>query len=143
MPTAASSCASSGTNSAIELAVDLDQDVAGLELRRRRRLRNHLLDDQQPRLIRIGRAHARLGLARQAEPAQLRERLVHELGLERAARHGLAALDLRERHLDAIERQEEARRGLRVRAGVQRHDAALDVDDRRAGRAARRARRRL
>ncbi len=126
-----------------QLALHLDQDVAGLELVRRGRLRDHLLDDEQPRLVRVRGAHARFRLAIEAEPAQLRERLVDELRLERAARHGLVVLDLRQRDLHAVERQEEARRGLRVRAGVQRHDAALDVDHRRARRAARRARRGL
>ena len=47
----------------------------------------------------------------------------------------------RARH--AIERQVEARRRLRAAAGVERQHAAFDVDHRRAGRAARGARRRL
>jgi hypothetical protein len=126
-----------------ELAVDLDEHVAGLELARGRRLRNHLLDDEQARLLRERLAHARFRVARQSQAPQLGERLVHELGLERTARHGLPCSDVRERDLDAIERQEEARGRLRVRAGVQRDDAALDVDDRRARRAARSARRGL
>ena len=75
-----------------QLAVDLDEHVAGLELARRRRLRNHLLDDEQARLLRIRLAHARFGVAREPQAAQLGERLVDELRLQRAARHGLAAL---------------------------------------------------
>ena len=92
-----------------QLAVDLDEDVAGLESARGCRLRDDLLDDEQARLLRIPLAHASLGIARQSQAAQLRERLVDEFCLQRAARDVLAFLDLRERDLDAVERQEEAR----------------------------------
>ena len=68
-----------------ELAVDLDEHVARLEIARGPRLRNDLLDDEQPGLLRIRRAHARFGVACQAQAPQLGERLVHELGLQRAA----------------------------------------------------------
>ncbi len=135
--------AASGTNSAISLPSTSTTMSPGSSALRGGRVRNHLLDDEQPGLLRIRFAHARLGIARQPEPPQLGERLVHELRLQRAARHGLAPLDLRERDLDAVERQEEARGSLRVGAGVQRDDAAFDVDDGRARRAARRARRGL
>ena len=47
-------------------------DVAGLELARSRRLRNDLLDDEQPGLLRIRRAHARLGVAREARAGAAR-----------------------------------------------------------------------
>ena len=135
-----SSTAASGTNSAISVPSTSTRMSPGSSAARRGRLRNHLLDDEQAGLLRIRLAHARFGVARQAEPAQLGERLVDELRLQRAARHGLAPLDLRERDLDAVERQEEARGSLRVGAGVQRDDATFDVDDGRARRAARRAR---
>ena len=115
-----------------QLAVDFDEDIARLQRAGGRRLRDHLLDDEHAGLLRKRLSYARFRVARQSQAPQFRERLVHELGLELAALHRLAGADLRKRHLDAIERQEEARRRLRVRTRVQRDDAAFDVDHRRA-----------
>jgi hypothetical protein len=64
-----------------ELAVHLDEDVAGLELAGRSRLRNHLLHDEQAGLTRIRLAHAGFGFAVKTQAPQLGERLVDELRL--------------------------------------------------------------
>ncbi len=64
---------------------------------------------------------------------------VVEDGLQRAARNGLAALDQLQRALHAAERQVETGLGPAAAARIERHDATLDVDDRRTRRAARRA----
>ncbi len=126
-----------------ELALDLDQDVPWTQPAVRRRARQDVLDDEQPRALRSRLAHGRLGLGLEPQTAQLGERLVHELGLQRAALDLAPFADRRERDAHAVERQKEARRGLRVRAGVERDGASLDVDDGRPRRAPRRARRRL
>ena len=64
---------------------------------------------------------------------------VLEHRLQRAARHRLAGVDELERARDRRQRQIEARCRAGRAAGVERHHAALDVDDRRARRAARSA----
>ena len=84
-----------------------------------------------------------LRLGTQPEAAHFIEGRVDEHRLQRAARDRLVVLDQLQRASDAIERQVETRRRGRAAAGVQRQHAALDVDHRRSGRAAGRARRRL
>ena len=86
-------------------------------------------------------ASSRLRL--QAEPHELVVGRVGEHGLQRAARDRLPLLDQLQCALHATERQVEARLRAVAAARVQRDDAAADVDDRRARRAARGARGRL
>ena len=126
-----------------ELAFDADQDVAGLQGQRRRRTRQDLRNDENPGLVREGLADVSFGFAGQSEPASFGKRLVHELRLQRAARHVAASLHFRERIADPVERQEETRCRLVVAAGVQCQHAALDIDDRRTRRTARSPRRGL
>ena len=124
-----------------ELAVDAQQDVAGLE--EVAVVGDHVLHHQQPGLVRERLPGDGLGFLRQPQAPQLGIGLVHELALQRAPRHGLAVPYEAERAAHPVQRQEEARRRLGIAARVQRHHAALDVDHRRPGRTARSARRRL
>ena len=122
-----------------ELAVDVGEDVARLQLAFGRRARQHFVHHQH-----AGEVGARLacGFLRDGPQAETHEfvvRRVVEDGLQGAARHGLAALDQLQRALHAIERQVETGLCPAAAAGVQRDDATLDVDHRRTRRAPRRA----
>lgn len=128
-----------------ELAVDVGEDVARLELLVRRSLGDHLVDHQQacgthpakrraltldvqwaclshdrvcPRTAHVGAraAHVRLNLRPQAQAARLVVGLVLEDGLKGAARHGQVLLDQLERALDAVQRDVKARGGLLLAA---------------------------
>ncbi len=122
-----------------ELAVDVGEDVAWLQLAFGRRAGQHLVDDQHAGEVgaRLARGFLRGGL--QAEAHQFVVRRVAEDGLQGAARNGLAALDQLQRTLHATERQVETGLGPAAAARIERHDAALDVDDGRTRRTARRA----
>ena len=124
-----------------QFAVDPQQDVAGLE--EVAVAGDHMLHHQQPGLIRERLPCEGFGFLRQPEAAQLGVGLVHEFALQGAPRHRLAAPHQVERAAHPIQRQEETRRRLGIAARIQRQHASLDVDHRRAGRAARGARRRL
>ena len=120
--------------------VDGDQHVARLELPVRRTAGHDLLGHEEPGPARRPPPHGRLGLGAEPEPAELVEGAVAEHRLQRAARDRAALAQEAERAHHAVERQEEARRRVPAPAGVQRERLAREVDDRRARRAARRAR---
>jgi len=111
-----------------ELALDLEQDVAGLERPVARTLGNEVVDDQEPLFVGARLPDGGFGLRAEVETRQLVERLRHKDGLERAARDGCAAPNQLESSDDAVEREEEARGGLSTAAGIEGDDAAVDVE---------------
>ena len=111
------------------LAVELQQDVAGLEQALGRRARHDVAHHQQALLAGKQLAVARLGDLVEPEAAEFVVRQVHERRQQGAARHRFAGDDALQRAGHAVERQEEAGRGLHVGAGVQCHHPTLDVDD--------------
>ena len=115
-----------------QLTVDAQQDVAGFELAVRGRIGNYLFDHQHPGLVGERRAYEPLGFVCQPQACDLIICLGLEHRLQGATRNRLSLLDQRKRTLYAVERQEEAAGRRVVRAGVQRHDLAVDVDHRRA-----------
>jgi len=74
-----------------------------------------------------------------AGPAEFVVGPAHEDRLQRPATDRFAGADELQRALDPVQRQEEAGRGARVGTRIQRDDATVDVDHRRAGRTAGRA----
>ncbi len=120
-----------------ELAVDVRQHVARLQLAGRRRAGQHFVDHQHAGEVRprLARGFLRAGL--QPEAHEFVVGRVLENRLQRATRHRLGALQALEGALHATERQVEA--GLRAVAAarVQGHDPALDVEHGRARRTTR------
>ena len=115
-----------------KFTVDAQQNVAGCQLAGGGRIGDHLLDGQHAGLLRKCGASNALRIVGQAEPLEFVVRLALEHCLQRAAGHGIAMLQQRQRSLDAIQRQEKAACGRVIRAGVQRHDFTVDVHHRRS-----------
>ena len=132
-----------GLEAAHVVAVQAHQDVPGLQHLLAGTAGQHLRHDQHAGVARKLLAHGALGAAGEPQALELIVGGVVEDGVERAARHGLALLDELQRALHAPERQIEARGGAAGAAGIERHHAAADIDDRGAGGAAGGARGRL
>ena len=113
------------------LAVDRHQDVAGRQHAVRGRPGLHVVDHQHARELRIRPAHARFGGGVEPEPPKLIVGRVLEHGLERAARHGLALVDVLERPHHRRQRQIKTRLRAGGAAGIERHHPPLDIDHRR------------
>ena len=124
-------------------AVDRDQDVARRQNPIGARSGLHVVDHQHAGQLGIGLAHAGFGAGVEAEPLQLIVGGVLEDGFQRAARHGLADLEILECAHHRRQRQVETRGRAGGAARVERHDPALDIDHRRTGRTARGAGSRL
>ncbi len=120
-------------------AVDRHENIARRQHPVGRRSGLHVRDHQHAGQFRIGAAQPRFSVGIQAEAPEFIVGRVFEYRLQSAARHGLSRIDELQCPRYRRQGQVEAGGGARRSARIQRHHPAFDIDDRRAGRTARRA----
>ncbi len=119
------------------LAVDRHQNIAGRQDSIGAGSGLHVVHHQHAGQPGIRLAHARFGVGLEPEPLEFIVGRVLEHRFQRAARHGLADLDVLECAHHRGQRQVETRGGAGGAARIERHHPALDVDHRRTGGTAR------
>lgn len=127
-----------------KLPIHLQQNITSLQLPISRPLRHNLIHHKHPFPLRKSLSHFAFNLLFQSQPPNFIIRSVFENGLDIATGNFFAGFDEFERANDAVQGEEEGRgSGAGSASGVQGDAVAGNVQDGRAGRAARGHRRRL